>query len=178
MAVLICASPPLSASKPAKISVRMFCSAWVSAPLMLVNALLLDCGQTVSKSILISWWAGFATYACHAASLASSRSGHRIENAPLIQYQMFRSNMLNFQPLFSPLCLNCARQKTLKKTNHRMTHVGHACLTTGSCGGKGDTDKIRASFTVFKTVRYDPKGKRLNFRLGLFRGASISENPG
>src|SRR5918999_703035 len=44
-------------------------------------------------------------------------------------------------------------------------HVGHACSTTGSCGGKGNTDKIRASFTVFETVRYDSKRKSLNFCL-------------
>lgn len=59
----------------------------------------------------------------------------------------------------------------------RPTHVGHACSTTGSCGSKGDTDKIRSGFTVFKTIRYDPKGKSLNFCLGLIRGASIGEHP-
>jgi hypothetical protein len=49
-------------------------------------------------------------------------------------------------------------------------------LDHGSCGGKRDTDKLRASFTVFETVRYDTKGKSLNLCLGFLRGASISED--
>ena len=50
-------------------------------------------------------------------------------------------------------------------------------MTTGSCGGKGDTNKVGASFTVFETVRHDTKGKSLNLCLGLLGGASIRKDP-
>jgi hypothetical protein len=53
MAVLICASPPLSASNPDRISSRTECSVEFSAPLR-------DSGQTVAERVLVFWWTGFA----------------------------------------------------------------------------------------------------------------------
>ena len=59
----------------------------------------------------------------------------------------------------------------------RPKHVWHVCWTTDSCGRKRDTNKVRASLTVFETVRHDAKGKSLNLCLGLFGGVPISEDP-
>jgi len=56
-------------------------------------------------------------------------------------------------------------------------HVWHACWTTDSWGRKRDTNKVRTSFTVLKTLCDDTKGKSLNFCQSLFGGAPVSENP-
>jgi hypothetical protein len=39
-----------------------------------IDAALLDCRQTMSESILVSWWAGFATYAAMPWSVAHDQA--------------------------------------------------------------------------------------------------------
>jgi hypothetical protein len=43
-------------------------------------------------------------------------SGHRIENAPLIEYQMFQSNMLNAQTFLATVLELCSFKT---RENHR-----------------------------------------------------------
>ena len=63
MAVLICASPPLSASNPAQ---DFFSNRLFGGIQRAVIAPLRDSSQTVAERVLVSGWAGSAAYACHA----------------------------------------------------------------------------------------------------------------
>jgi hypothetical protein len=62
------------------------------------------------------------------------------------------------------------RHSAVFKVQVRLKHVWHACWTTGSCRRKGDTNKVRVSFTVFETVRYT-KGKSLNLAWAAFQNS-------
>lgn len=49
------------------------------------------------------------------------------------------------------------------------------CSARKSCGGESDGGELRAGFAVFKTIRDNPKSKRLNSSLCLVFGRTVRE---